>query len=205
MHFLGHKALGITILVLLGLLVLVKRLATGSIIEYPSTGNLWTRLTNYFNLFFLLVLNPGVAILLIAGYYETIDPTNLAINRPQLVIGMEIAGVSLYVAGGLLMAWALLMLQGNYQLGGSAPREADEMVLAGPYRFIRHPMYTAVLCLALGLAGLLQSTALFAVFWIYLALILILIPVEEAGLRQTYHDRYVTYQRKVKKLIPYLY
>ena len=38
-----------------------------------------------------------------------------------------------------------------------------------------------------------------------LALILILIPIEEAGLQQAYHDRYLTYRKKVKKLVPYLY
>ncbi|OGO35485.1 MAG: hypothetical protein A2W35_21230 [Chloroflexi bacterium RBG_16_57_11] len=205
MHFLGYTALGITILVLLGFLVLVKRLATGSLVEYKPTGNLWVRLTNNFNLFFLLVLNPGVAILLIAGYSETIDPTHLPIDGPQLVTGLEITGLALYVAGCLLMAWALLRLRGNYQLGGSAPRDVDEMVIVGPYRFIRHPMYTAVLCISLGLACLIQSLAFFSVFCIYLALILVLIPIEEAGLQQAYQDRYITYRKKVKKLVPYLY
>ena len=205
MHILGYKALGITILVLLGLLVLVKRLATGSFVEYPSTGNFWVRLTNHFNLFFLLILIPGVAIWLIAGFSETIDPTHLPIDGSQLMIGLEITGLALYVAGCLLMAWALLRLRGNYQLGGSAPRNVDEMVIVGPYRFVRHPMYTAVLCISLGLAYLIQSLAIFSVFCIYLALILVLIPIEEAGLQQAYHDRYLTYQKKVKKLVPYLY
>ena len=205
MHILGYKALGITILVLLGLLVLVKRLATGSLVEYQSTGNLWVRLTNNFNLFFLLILNPGVAIWLIAGFSETIDPTHLPIDEPQLVTWLEITGFALYVAGCLLMAWALLSLRGNYQLGGSAPRGVDEMVIGGPYRFVRHPMYTAVLCISLGLAYLIQSLTIFSVFCIYLALILVLIPIEEAGLQRAYHDRYLTYQKKVKKLVPYLY
>jgi protein-S-isoprenylcysteine O-methyltransferase Ste14 len=205
MHFLGRTALGITILVLLGFLVLIKRLATGSLVEYPSTGNLWVRLTNNFNLFFLLVLNPGVAVLLIAGYYETIDLSLLPIDGPQLVKDLEITGLALYVAGCLLMAWALLGLRGNYQLGGSAPRGVDEMVIVGPYRFIRHPMYTAVLCISMGLACLIQSLAIFSVFCIYLTLILVLIPIEEEGLQQAYHDRYITYQKRVKKLVPYLY
>jgi steroid 5-alpha reductase family enzyme len=205
MQFLGHTAFGITILALSGLLVLVKRMATGSIVEYQSSGNLWVRLTNNFNLFFLLVLNPGVAFWLIAGYSERIDPTHLAIDRPRLVTGLEITGLALYVAGCLLMAWALLRLRCNYQLGGSAPRDMDEMVIVGPYRFVRHPMYTAVLSISLGLAGLIQSLALFSVFCIYLALILVLIPIEETGLQQAYRDRYITYQKKVKKLIPYLY
>jgi len=66
-------------------------------------------------------------------------------------------------------------------------------------------MYTAVLCMALGLASLIQSLAFFGVFFIYLALILVLIPIEEVELQQAYHDRYITYQKRVKKLVPYLY
>ena len=113
MHILGHRTLGITILVLLGLLVLVKRLTTGTYVEHPSTGSFWVRFTNYFNLFFLLVLNPGVAILLIVGYFESTNPTHLPINGPQLVTGLEVTGLALYFAGCLLMAWALLKLRGN--------------------------------------------------------------------------------------------
>ena len=54
------------------------------------------------------------------------------------------------------------------------------MIVDGPYRVVRHPMYSAALSIALGLACLIQSGACFAVFCIYLALILPLIPVEEA-------------------------
>ena len=198
MHFLGRTALGITILALMGLLVLVKRLTTGSFVEYPSTGNFWVRLTNHFNLFFLLILIPGVAVWLIAGFPQTTDGS-------QIVSVLEIAGLALYVAGCVLMGWALLILGGKYQLGGSAPRDVDEMVMVGPYRFVRHPMYTAVLCLSLGLACLIQSLTCFAVFCLYLALILVLIPIEEEGLQRAYHDRYLIYQKRVKKLVPYLY
>jgi protein-S-isoprenylcysteine O-methyltransferase Ste14 len=41
-------------------------------------------------------------------------------------------------------------------------------------------------------------------FCIYLVLILLLIPVEEKGLRQAYGEEYSVYQQKVGKLIPFL-
>jgi protein-S-isoprenylcysteine O-methyltransferase Ste14 len=119
--------------------------------------------------------------------------------------GLELAGLALYVAGIGLMAWALLTLKRTYQLGGSDPRPADHMVLYGPYRFIRHPMYTAALSISLGLALLLQSLAFFAVFGIYLMLILALIPEEENGLQRAYRDEYRSYQKHVRKLIPFFY
>ena len=75
----------------------------------------------------------------------------------------------------------------------------------GPYRFVRHPMYTGLLCLALGLACVTQSLACFAIFGIYLLLIVRLIDLEEDELRRAYGDQYRLYQRDVRKLVPRVY
>jgi protein-S-isoprenylcysteine O-methyltransferase Ste14 len=204
MHLLDQRTLGISMLLLLGLLVIIKQVATGAILEKPK-GNFRIWLVNTFNLFFLLIANPVAAILLITRRLEVVDPTRLALDNPWLVLGLEIGGLGLYGLGYLLMAWALIRLGGNYQVGGSPPRGADELVVAGPYRLMRHPMYTAALAISLGLAGLIQSLAYFAVFWIYLVLILLLIPVEEEGLRRAYGEQYIAYQQKVSKLVPLVY
>ena len=204
MHLLDQQILGVVVLLLLGLLVITKQMATGSILEKPR-GSLRVWLVNAFNLFFLLIANPLVAILLITRQLEVVDPTHVAIDVPWLLIGLEIAGMALSVMGYLLMAWALIELGHIYQLGGSAPRAVDKMIVGGPYRFMRHPMYTAALCISVGLACLVQSLAYFAVSGIYLVLISWLIPVEEEGLRQAYGKPYIAYQHKVKKLIPFFY
>ena len=204
MHLLDQRTLGIALLVLLGTLVIVKRMATGSVLERPQ-GDLLAWLTNAFNLFFLLVVNPAAALLLITRQWEAADPTHLSIGAPWLLIGLEIGGMALYVMGFLLMAWALVRLGGKYQLGGSSPRDADEMVMAGPYRVVRHPMYAAALSIALGLACLVQSLAFFSVFCIYLVLITWLIPAEEEKLQRAYGEEYRAYRQKLRKLVPYLY
>ena len=204
MHLIGPSALGIVMLLLLVMLVVIKQLATGSILEKPK-GMLRVRFVNVFNLFFLLVVLPVTAILLITYKMEVFDPSHLTINRPSLLLGLEIGGMVLYVSGYFLMDWALINLRRNYQLGGSSPRSSDEMVRTGPYKLVRHPMYTAVLCIFLGLAFLVQSSALFFLFWIYLILIILLIPVEEEGLKQAYGEKYTAYQQEVKKLVPFCY
>ena len=204
MHLLDQRILGIAILFLLGMLVMVKHVATGSILDKPK-GNLMMQLVNVFNLFFLLVVNPLAAILLILRRLPTIDPTHLTINEAWLLMVLEIAGFMLYVIGYLTMAWALITLGHNYQLGGSTPRSEDQLVAGGPYNLVRHPMYTAALSISLGLACLIQSWAFFGVFAIYLVLILLLIPMEEDGLRNAYGEQYVVYQQKARKLIPFFY
>lgn len=204
MNLITQRILGIVILLLLGVLVIIKQIATGSILDKPR-GKFLVQLVNIFNLFFLLIVNPLVAILLIAGRLETVDSTRLDIENPTLVIILVILGLIFYVAGHLLMAWALIKLRNNYQLGGSTPRSTDTLVILGPYRLVRHPMYAAALYISLGLAFLTQSLACFAVFCIYLMLLSFLIPVEEKGLRQVYGKQYGEYQGHVRKLVPFLY
>ena len=204
MNFFTQRILGIVILVLLGILVIIKQIATGSILDKPK-GKFLVQLVNIFNLFFLLIVNPLVAILLITERLESVDPTGLVIENQVFVIAFVITGLVLYVIGHLLMAWALIRLKNNYQLGGSTPRASDRLVILGPYRFVRHPMYAAALYISLGLALLTQSLACFTVFFVYLVLISLLIPVEEKGLQQVYGEQYRDYQHHVRKLIPFLY
>jgi len=156
MHLLDQKILGIAILLLLGMLVIVKQVATGFILDKPK-GNLLVQLVNVFNLFFLLVVNPLAALLLIADRLPKSDPTHIAIHTHWMTTVLEIAGLVVCGAGYLLMAWALITLGRNYQLGGSAPRSEDKLISDGPYSLIRHPMYTAAMGIALGLAFLIQS------------------------------------------------
>jgi len=202
MHLLDQRTLGIIMLLLLAVLVIIKQMATGSILNDRPRSNLRFWLTHIFNLFFLLIANPLAAILLITGHLEAVDPTRPVMDWPRLLMGLEMGGMLLYVAGFLFMAWALIRLGRNYQAGGSNPRIADGMVMEGPYRLVRHPMYTAALSISLGLACLIQSLAFLSVFCIYLVLILLLIPAEEEGLRRAYGQEYLAYQKKVKRLVP---
>lgn len=204
MHLLGETVVGIAIILLLGGLVAVKRIATGSVLDKPQ-GNTFIQLVNIFNLFFLLIVNPLAAVGLITGGLARLDPTHLTVQGGWLLALVEIVGLLLYVVGFCLMGWALLTLRRNYQLGGSAPRSEDKMILDGPYRLIRHPMYTSALSISLGLALLIQSVAFFVVFLIYLGLILGLIPLEERELRKAYGATYIDYQKKTRALVPAIY
>jgi protein-S-isoprenylcysteine O-methyltransferase Ste14 len=204
MNLLDQKTIGIVILILLAILVAVKRIATGSIFDKPKGGSL-VQTVNIFNLFFLLVVNPLAAILLILGSLATADLTRITIGTPWILMILEIAGLVMYTTGFLVMAWALIRLGHHYQLGGSAPRSEDRLVEEWPYRQVRHPMYAAALSISLGLACLSQSMAFFGVFCVYLALVLPLINIEEDGLRNAYGERYTVYQQKTKKLIPLVY
>ncbi|MCX6645008.1 MAG: hypothetical protein NTY09_01415, partial [bacterium] len=174
MNTFGQIPLGIIILCLLAMLVIVKQISTGSILGDKPKGGFLIWVVNVFNLFFLLVANPVAGILLVSHSMDSIDPTRLTIDVPWLLVSMETVGLVLYVVGFFLMAWALTTLGRNYQIGGNPPLESNVMIITGPYRLIRHPMYSAALFISLGLACLVQSLAYLAVFIIYLVLIIFL-------------------------------
>lgn len=205
MHVVGHRTLGIAILLLLGMLVIVKKAATGSVLKDKPQGGIWLWLVHAFNLLFLLIANPLAAILLMIQRLEDLDPTHLSIQPSWLLLAIETAGMPLYLLGCFLMVWALATMGRAYQVGGSAPQAADRLLRTGPYRFIRHPMYTAALCISLGLACLVQSLICLAVHGLYLVLILGLIPIEEQGLRRAYGEGYAAYKKDVRALVPFVY
>ncbi len=203
MHLFDPRILGFVIVALLAVLVIVKRVASGSVLEKPEGGVLeW--LVNLFNLFFLLVANPVAAVLLIARRLEGLDPTHVEIAPLRFLFGLELVGLVIYLGGFALMAWALLALGRSYQLGGAPPRPTDRLVGQGPYAVVRHPMYVAALAIAFGLATLTQSWGVVLAFGVYLVLILVLVPREEAGLRRAYGD-YAAYAGRTKRLVPGVY
>ncbi len=205
MSALDPRTLGVMILASSAVFLVFKRWATGSFIKGQPEGGFRLWFTHVFNLFFLLAVNPAVAILLVARRLETLDPTIMDAGRTSIHLSLEISGLLLYLAGNALMCWALATMQGHFQVLGRSPRPADQLITSGPYKLVRHPMYTSVLSLSLGLALLTQSLAIFAIFWVYLALILRLVASEEEGLRRAYGKSFAAYQIRVGKIVPLLY
>jgi protein-S-isoprenylcysteine O-methyltransferase Ste14 len=202
MNVLRPEIPGLAILILSAVLVLVKKITTGSLLKGKPERGVLLWFTHAFNLFFLLALSPVVAILLVARKHETFDPTVIHLDGTPLRLGLEICGLVLSLTGYSLMSWALMTMRGYYQVGGNTPRPTDRLVVAGPYKLVRHPMYTSALCLSLGLSLLTRSMAVFALFGLYAGLILWLIPREEEGLRRVYGEPYLAYQLQTRRLLP---
>lgn len=202
MHALDPRMSGIVILASSAVFVILKRWTTGSFLKGKPEGGFALWFTHVFNLFFLAAIIPAVAILMVARKWETLDPTIVNPGQIPLHLGLETSGLLLCLAGNILMGWALVTMRGHFQVLGTLPQPTDRLVVSGPYRLVRHPMYASVLGQSLGLAFLTQSLAIFTLFWIYLKLILSLVAFEEEGLRRAYGNQFAAYQNRVNKLIP---
>ncbi len=122
------------------------------------------------------------------------------------------AGVARLGTGLGLLAMGLggvSLLWGMWQLGSSLtplpyPREQGTFKDTGPYRWVRHPIYSGVVLLSLGWAGwvhgcltLVAAVGVFGFFDIKARR-------EEQWLLAKYPD-YAVYRKRVKKFIPGIY
>lgn len=101
-------------------------------------------------------------------------------------------------------AWALLsMNQKTFQVFPE-PRAEGQLVMHGPYRYIRHPMYTAVLGYSLAVT-LDAFTLVKLLVWVILVIDLIAkLTYEERLLRQRFPN-YQDYTASTARLIPFLF
>jgi protein-S-isoprenylcysteine O-methyltransferase Ste14 len=203
-EFPDERLLGIAMLLVMAVLIAVKVRATASFVDLPA-GSPLVKAVNIFNLLFLLAGNPLAAILLITRTAATIDPTHVAVESRLALAAIRLGGLVLYVGGYALMAWALAALGRQYQPGGSVPRPGERIVVEGPYRLVRHPMYAAALLGAFGVSFLLPSWGYLCAFCLYLGLIVPLVRSEEEGLRRVFGREYEAYRERVPALVPFVY
>ncbi len=113
-------------------------------------------------------------------------------------------GVALTAAGIGFAIWARLYLGGNWS-GAVTVKVGHELVRTGPYRFVRHPIYTGLITALLG-TGLLraQVRSLIAIVLIY-AGFKIKSKIEERAMISTFGTAYEEYRRSVGAIVPKLY
>jgi protein-S-isoprenylcysteine O-methyltransferase len=109
------------------------------------------------------------------------------------------------VVGQLLRWWSMATL-GRLFTVYVAIRDGHHVVQSGPYRYIRHPSYTAILLVHLG-AALCFGNALSAIaLLVPVALALgYRMQVEEAALVEALGPSYREYMTRTKRLVPGLY
>ncbi len=80
------------------------------------------------------------------------------------------------------------------------------MVSSGPYRLIRHPSYCGWLLVCLGYGIAVQNwLSVLAAFLFPFAALIYRIHIEERVLVSSLGSAYVEYQKKSKKLIPWVW
>jgi protein-S-isoprenylcysteine O-methyltransferase Ste14 len=113
-------------------------------------------------------------------------------------IGLTVQGLSF-----LLAVWARRHLGRNWS-GAITVAQDHQLVRSGPYRLVRHPIYTAMFGMFLGsgivsgeLHALLAVALIVGAYWRKIRL-------EERTLREVFGPAYGAYSRETRALIPFL-
>lgn len=117
----------------------------------------------------------------------------------------EVPEMSLALAGlsAALGVWTL----GHNRLGNfnihPVPKTAGTLVTSGPYRLIRHPMYSAVLLLAAAMAWLVTPWVSVSA-WCLLARVLWTKATLEERWMSEQHPGYAAYCQQTRRFVPWL-
>jgi len=144
-------------------------------------------------------LAPGVVAGLIPWWLTRWQPRELG----EFGVPIRVVGTVLIVAGTivLLHAFGRFVREG---LGTPAPvAPTEHLVVGGLYRYVRNPMYLAVVATIVG-----QALALgrFDLLWyaaaVFAAIALFVHGYEEPTLSRRFGDEYARYRREVRRWLP---
>jgi protein-S-isoprenylcysteine O-methyltransferase Ste14 len=151
----------------------------------------------------LLVVRAALGLVFYAALFAwLLDLRVGAWSQVPLPVTVRWWGVGLLVPVLLFFVWSFTTLGTNYR-GGVGLYDAQQLVTAGPYRTIRHPIYAAFIAImllvfvvsanwGLGLSGLLLVVSIAA----------IRIPVEERQLSERFGAEWDAYRNRTGRLLP---
>ncbi len=118
--------------------------------------------------------------------------------------GIGAAAWMAVAAGVAIGAWALTANRlGNFNVRPE-PRLGGRLVTTGPYRWIRHPMYTAILVACAGFAAGYAAPWRW-IAWAALAAVLVTkARIEERKLALA-HPGYAAYARRTRRFVPFVW
>jgi protein-S-isoprenylcysteine O-methyltransferase len=115
-----------------------------------------------------------------------------------------ILGCVITFAGLAVSIWSRMSLGANWSATVTS-REGHELIVRGPYRFVRHPIYTGLLLMVSGtvvvvgsVSGILSLIICFLGTWWKL-------NQEEVLLTKHFPDGYPRYKSQTKALIPFIF
>jgi protein-S-isoprenylcysteine O-methyltransferase Ste14 len=130
-----------------------------------------------------------------------INPGWMAWSRVDLPEWARWAGAALGVLAVALAYWVFTSLGSNVT-PTVVTRSAHKLVTSGPYRWVRHPLYSMGLILFLAFALLAENAFIAGMAVLGFLALDARLPKEEAGLVERFGDEYRAYRQRTGKYLP---
>ena len=186
---------GVLIVVMLLLLPVgvyhrVKSQSTGESLDRRQEG-----------VFILATLRPLGAAFWLGMFAWMINPAWMAWSSMSLPIGLRWAGVGSLVAGSLMLVWTFRSL-GKNLTDTVVTRQQHTLVRHGPYRWVRHPLYSSAALLVIALSLVAANWFFFVTGVVLLCVLVVRTRTEEANLVARFGDSYRQYMERTGRFIP---
>ena len=141
---------------------------------------------------------PHIALLLLllSWLANRMFPQFKIINQP-----INRAGIIIFLIGIGLMAWAFYLFKKNRTpiIPGQMPKF---MVIEGPYKFTRNPMYLGVTTALLGFSVYIGNLFSFlSPLLFFLIMNFVYVPFEERLMEKIFGKKYLVYKKKIRRWI----
>ena len=154
-----------------------------------------------------ILILPGTGVVLVPSALLCLSQnTKFAADTPEPKQITFWIGLFAVLLGLILLIWTISLFAGLGR-GTLAPWEPPEqLVVKGPYRYVRNPMITGALFILLGEALISQSWPIAIWMVLFFVANAIYFPlVEEKGLERKFGEEYVLYGKNVPRWIPRLH
>jgi|SRR5215204_48809 len=176
----------------IGLYHRIKAQSTGETLDRRQEGT-----------FVLATLRPLGAATWFGLFAWMIEPRWMAWSSLSLPAWTRWAGVALLVVASLLMIWVFRSLGSNLT-DTVVTRQKHTLVLHGPYRWIRHPLYTTVVLLSVAIALICANWFLILTGILTFVVLVIRTRTEERNLLARFGDGYQAYMDRTGRFLPRL-
>jgi len=149
----------------------------------------------------------GSGLLILLGVFVSISIANVfaASGFALLPVAAFYAGLAMIVLGIAFRFWAVASLRSFFSYTVQI-KEGHRVIESGPYRFVRHPAYAGSLLTMVGVGFALQSWgAVLLIAAVFLAVFGYRIQVEERALVDSLGEEYLSYAKRVRRMIPFVF
>jgi protein-S-isoprenylcysteine O-methyltransferase Ste14 len=117
---------------------------------------------------------------------------------------VRLMGDAITFLGLAAAIWARCVLGGNWSVAVTF-KQGHELIERGPYRWVRHPIYTGLLLMILGTAIVVGRVGGLAALLIGFLVVWLKLRLEEALLTRHFPEAYAGYRARTKALIPFVF